>query len=162
MTIKRAHQSIYLIGVISDTHGRIPSGVSPAFQNIDLIIHAGDIGDPAVLDQLSTIAPVAAVRGNMDFGKWTERLPETKVVEIGTIVLYVLHIANRLDVDPAKSGYNAVISGHTHRPEVYQENGVYYINPGSASFPKTGQPGSAALIRIKKDRLDLELINLKP
>jgi putative phosphoesterase len=162
MTTKLAHQNSYLIGVISDTHGRIPPGVSPAFKNTDLIIHAGDIGDPAVLDQLSTIAPVAAVRGNMDFGKWAEQLPETKVVEIGPIVLYVLHIANRLDVDPAKFGYKAVISGHTHRPDVYEENGVTFINPGSASFPKAGQPGSAALIRIKEDRLNLKLIDLKP
>ena len=98
----------------------------------------------------------------MDFGKWAEQLPETKVVEIGSIVLYVLHIANRLDVDPAKSGYKAVISGHTHRPDVYEKNGVTFINPGSASFPKIGQPESAALIRIKEGRLDLKLIDLKP
>ena len=161
MTIKLKHQNSYLIGVISDTHGRLPSGVPQAFENADLIIHAGDIGDQKVLDQLSKIAPVVAVRGNMDIGKWAGQLPETEVVEIGQIVLYVLHIANRLDLDPEKSGFKAVISGHTHRPDVYEENGVTFINPGSASYPKSGQPRSAALIQIKENRLDLKLIDLK-
>ena len=161
MTIKLEHQDIYHIGVISDTHGRIPSGVPQAFKDVDLIIHAGDIGDQAVLDQLSKIAPVAAVRGNMDFGKWAGELPETEVVEIGQIVLYVLHIINRLDIEPQKFGYKAVISGHTHRPDVYEENGVTFINPGSASYPKSGQPGSVALIQIKEDHLDLKRIDLK-
>ncbi|MEJ2728557.1 MAG: metallophosphoesterase family protein [Deltaproteobacteria bacterium] len=161
MMIKLEHQNSFHIGVISDTHGRIPSGVLQAFKNVDLIIHAGDIGDQAVLDQLSKIAPVAAVRGNMDFGKWAAQLPETEVVEIGQTVLYVLHIVNRLDIEPEKSGYKAVISGHTHRPDVHEENGVTFINPGSASYPKFGQPGSVALIQIKEDHLDSKLIDLK-
>jgi len=161
MKIKLTHQNSCLIGVISDTHGRIPSGLSPVFENVDLIIHAGDIGDEAVLDQLSKIAPVAAVRGNMDFGKWAEKLPEREVIEIGPVVLYVLHIPNRIDVDPEKSGFKAVISGHTHRPDVFEENGVTFINPGSASYPKFGQPGSAALIQINGDRLEVNLIDLK-
>ena len=161
MTVKLAHQNSYLIGAISDTHGRIPADVPQAFRDVDLIIHAGDVGDQTVLDQLSKIAPVVAVRGNMDFGKWAEKLPETEIVEIGQIVLYVLHIANRLDVDPEKSGFKAVISGHTHRPDIYEDNGVTFINPGSASYPKSGQPGSAALIRIKQDGLDLKFIDFK-
>jgi len=161
MTIKLTHQNSYLIGVISDTHGHIPSEVPSAFKNVDLIIHAGDIGAEAVLDQLSKIAPLAAVRGNMDFGKWAGKLPEREVIEIGPVVLYVLHIANRLDVDPENSGFKAVISGHTHCPDVYEENGVTFINPGSASYPKSGQPGSAALIQIKGDRLGVKLIDLK-
>ena len=151
----------YSIGVISDTHGRVPSGIPNAFKGVDLIIHAGDIGEQAVLDKLSKIAPVAAVRGNMDFGKWTRRLPETEVIEIGQIVLYVLHIANRLDADPVKTGFKAVISGHTHRPDVSEKNGVMFINPGSASYPKFGQPASAALILIKGDNLSVKHIRLK-
>lgn len=151
----------YSIGVISDTHGRIPSGIPNAFKGVDLIIHAGDIGEQAVLDKLSKIAPVAAVRGNMDFGKWTRRLPETEVIEIGQIILYVLHIANRLDADPVKTGFKAVISGHTHRPDVSEKNGVMFINPGSASYPKFGQPASAALILIKGDNLSVKHIRLK-
>jgi putative phosphoesterase len=151
----------YSIGVISDTHGRVPSGIPNAFKGVDLIIHAGDIGEQAVLDKLSKIAPVAAVRGNMDFGKWTRRLPETEVVEIGQIILYVLHIANRLDADPVKTGFKAVISGHTHRPDVSEKNGVMFINPGSASYPKFGHPASAALILIKGDNLSVKHIRLK-
>ena len=151
----------YSIGVISDTHGRIPSGIPNAFKGVDLIIHAGDIGEQAVLDELSKIAPVAAVRGNMDFGKWTRRLPETEVIEIGQIILYVLHIANRLDADPVKTGFKAVISGHTHRPDVSEKNGVMFINPGSASYPKFGHPASAALILIKGDNLSVKHIRLK-
>ena len=151
----------YSIGVISDTHGRISSGVPKAFKDVDLIIHAGDIGDEKVLDKLLKIAPVVAVRGNMDFGKWTGQLPETEIIEIGQIVLYVLHIANRLDADPGKDGFKAVISGHTHRPDVYERNGVTFINPGSASYPKFGHPASAALIQIRGDSLSVKLIRLK-
>ena len=161
MAKKLASKDNYSIGVISDTHGRIPSGVPSAFEGVDLIIHAGDIGEEAVLDKLSKIAPVAAVRGNMDFGKWASRLPETEVIEIGQIVLYVLHIESRLDADPDKNGFKAVISGHTHRPDVYEKNGVMFINPGSASYPKFGHPASAALIQIKGDALSVKLICLK-
>lgn len=151
----------YSIGVISDTHGQIPSGVPQAFKNVDLIIHAGDIGNEAVLDELSKIAPVMAVRGNMDFGNWASQLPETEIIKMGDIVLVVLHIVNRLNADPEKTGYKAVISGHTHRPDVYEKNGVTFINPGSASYPKFGHPGSVALIHIKGDNLNVKLIHLK-
>lgn len=161
MAKKLASKDNYSIGVIADTHGRIPSEVPSAFKGVDLIIHAGDIGEESVLDKLSKIAPVAAVRGNMDFGKWTSRLPETEVIEIGQIVLYVLHIGSRLDADPDKTGFKAVISGHTHRPDVCKKNGVMFINPGSASYPKFGHPASAALIQIKGDALSVKLICLK-
>jgi hypothetical protein len=154
-------KNTYAIGVISDTHGRLPSGVPKAFHEVDLIIHAGDIGEQAVLDKLSKIAPVVAVRGNMDFGKWARQLPETEIIEIGQIVLYVLHIAGRLDADPSKTDFKAVISGHTHRPDVSEKNGMMHINPGSASYPKFGHPASAALIQIKGDDLRVEIIRLK-
>jgi hypothetical protein len=161
MPLKLKHQNSYLIGVISDTHGQVPSGIPNAFKNTDLIIHAGDIGDEKVFDRLSKIAPVVAVRGNMDFGKWASQLPETEIIEVGPIILYVLHIVNRLDADPAKAGFKVVISGHTHRPDIIEKNGITFINPGSASYPKFGQPASAALIQIKGDRLDAKIIDLK-
>ena len=161
MVKKLEFKDNYSIGVISDTHGRIPSGVPNAFKGVDLIIHAGDVGEEAVLDKLSKIAPIAAVRGNMDFGKWASRLPEKEVIEIGQLVLYVLHVESRLDADPDKSGFKAVISGHTHRPDVYEKNGVMFINPGSASYPKFGHPASAALIQIRGDDLSVKLIRLK-
>jgi hypothetical protein len=161
MAIKFDFKDNYLIGVISDTHGHVPPGLQRAFEKVDLIIHAGDIGDEKVLDKLSKIAAVMAVRGNMDFGKWTRQLPETEVVEIGQIVLYVLHIEHRLDVDPNKAGFKAIISGHTHRPDVYEQSGVTFLNPGSASYPKFGNPASAALIQIQGDSLGVKLIRLK-
>jgi hypothetical protein len=161
MAIKFDFKDNYLIGVISDTHGYVPPGLQRAFEKVDLIIHAGDIGDEKVLDKLSKIAAVVAVRGNMDFGKWTRQLPETEIVEIGQIVLYVLHIEHRLDVDPNKAGFKAIISGHTHRPDVYEESGVTFLNPGSASYPKFGNPASAALIQIQGDSLGVKLIRLK-
>jgi len=161
MAIKFDFKDNYLIGVISDTHGHVPPGLQRAFEKVDLIIHAGDIGDEKVLDKLSKIAAVVAVRGNMDFGKWTRQLPETEIVEIGQIVLYVLHIEHRLDVDPNKAGFKAIISGHTHRPDVYEQSGVTFLNPGSASYPKFGNPASAALIQIQGDSLGVKLIRLK-
>jgi putative phosphoesterase len=106
------------VGVISDTHGLLrPEGVA-ALHGVVLIIHAGDIGSPAVLTTLQTIAPVTAVRGNNDHGPWAKALPETSVVETGGLALYVLHDANGLDLDPSVSGFAAVISGHSHKPSL--------------------------------------------
>ena len=152
---------IHSIGVISDTHGRLPSGVAKAFKKVDLIVHAGDIGDETVIARLEKIAPVLAVRGNMDYGNWTHQLPSTEIIEIGHMALAVTHIANRLNENPKKAGYKAVISGHTHRPDVFEKDGITFINPGSASYPKLGHPGSAALIHIKGADLSVEFIRLK-
>ena len=160
MVIKLEPRDNYSIGVISDTHGRLSAGVPNAFVNADLIIHAGDIGEKKVLDTLLKIAPVAAVRGNMDFGRWTHTLPETEIVEMGRIVLYVVHISNQRDPYPPGASYKAVISGHTHRPDVYEKNGVTFINPGSASYPKFGNPASVAMIQIKGNNLGVKLIQL--
>ena len=161
MVKKLDPKSNYAIGVISDTHGHIPPWVPKAFHEVDLIIHAGDIGEQTVLNKLSKIAPVVAVRGNMDFGKWTQQLPESEIIEIGQIVLYLLHIESRLGADPSATDFKAVISGHTHRPNVYEKNGIMFINPGSASYPKFGHPASAALIQIKGDDLQVQIIRPK-
>ena len=161
MTIKFEAKENFLIGVLSDTHGHVPSGLPKAFKNADLIIHAGDIGDEKVLDELSQTAPTVAVRGNMDFGKWTKRLPDEETIEIGSIILYVLHNSGRLNIDPNHAGFKAVISGHTHRPEVYEKNGIRFLNPGSASYPKFGNPASAGLIQIRGDALSIKLVKLK-
>jgi putative phosphoesterase len=151
----------YLIGVISDTHGHLPAGVAKAFKEVDLIIHAGDIGDETVLAELEKIAPVLAVRGNMDYGDWARQLAATEILKIGPVALAVTHIAGRLNQEPQKAGFQAVISGHTHRPDLYQKNGITFINPGSASYPKFDQPGSAAVIQIKGADLSVEFIRLK-
>lgn len=150
-----------LIGVISDTHGHLPAAARKAFKKVSLIIHAGDIGDQKVIDDLSKIAPTVAVRGNMDFGKWADRLPKTEIIEIGQIVLYVLHNLHRLDVEPNEAGFRAVIVGHTHRPDAYENNGITFLNPGSASFPKFGNPAAVAFLHLKRDTLRAQLIELK-
>jgi putative phosphoesterase len=161
MTTKLEAKENFLIGVISDTHGHVPFGVQKAFKDADLIIHAGDIGDEKVLGQLSQIAPIIAVRGNMDYGKWAKRLPDEETIEIGSIVLYVHHNPGRLDIDPNLAGLKAVITGHTHRPEAYEKNGINFLNPGSASYPKFGSPASAGLIQIRGDALNIKLVRLK-
>lgn len=136
------------IGVISDTHGYLPKGVVDAFDRVERIIHAGDIDHPQVLDQLRGIAPVTAVRGNMDSGAWAERLPRYDMIQVGGIHLYVLHIVERLDIDPASAGVRVVITGHSHRPMNEEQGGVLFFNPGSACFPRHGTPPSVGIIEI--------------
>ena len=150
-----------LIGVISDTHSRLPRSAVKVFGNVDLIIHAGDIGEPDILKTLEKIAPTKAVRGNMDTGNWALKLPKNDVIKIGQIVLYVLHDVNGLKLQSDSTAYNAVISGHTHRPAVEKMRGVLYINPGSAVQPRFGYPPSVALLRIKNNAVQARLIELK-
>lgn len=114
--------------MISDTHGLLRPQAIDALAGSDLILHAGDVGDPAILDALRRIAPVTAVRGNIDTGEWANALPDTALVQ----GIYVLHNLRELDVDPAAAGYRAVLSGHSHKPGSYRKNGVLYINPGIA------------------------------
>jgi hypothetical protein len=151
----------FLIGVLSDTHGHLTSGVQKAFEKVDLIIHAGDIGEQNVLSTLKKMAPTVAIRGNMDYGKWANRLSKTEIIEIGQVVLHVFHIAHRLDVAPNNAGSKVIISGHTHRPDVYEKNGILFLNPGSASYPKFGNPASVALLKLQGEALDVRLIELK-
>jgi putative phosphoesterase len=150
----------YLIGVISDTHGHVPAGVQKAFEKVDLIIHAGDIGDEKVLNGLSRIAPVVAVRGNMDFGKWANNLPKSEIIEIGPIVVYVLHMADRLNLASGGSDFKVIISGHTHRPEISEKGKITFLNPGSASYPKFGHPASVALLKLNGGALNVRLVKL--
>ena len=147
----------YLIGVVADTHGHLRAEVVRALKGVDLIIHAGDIGKPEVLEALGRIAPVRAVRGNMD-GYWASGLPETEVVEAGDFLLYVLHDVFRLDIDPAAAGFAAVINGHTHTATIENRKGVLYLNPGSAASFKSG--ATMALLRIRGNSLQAEVVEL--
>jgi hypothetical protein len=147
-----------LIGVISDTHGQLRPEALKAFQETDLIIHAGDIGKPEVLEALRLVAPVYAVRGNMDAGVWALELPETEVVEIGEVLLYVLHDANRLDLDPAAAGFSCVISGHTHRPSIDNRKGVLFLNPGTAG--PFSSKGTVALLHLRGSSLEAQVVEL--
>ncbi|MGD8369181.1 MAG: metallophosphoesterase family protein [Desulfobacterales bacterium] len=150
----------FLIGIISDTHGLLRPEAEEALAGVDLIVHAGDIDVSTVIEGLEKIAPVQAVRGNMDFGPLHKRLPDTAVVEAGGHSLYVLHDLHRLDLDPAAAGFDAVVFGHSHRPLVEEKNGVLFVNPGSAGPRRFGKPVSVARMTLQNGRLSAKIIEL--
>ena len=148
------------IGVISDTHGLLRPAAVAALAGSTLIIHAGDVGKPEILTALREVAPVVAVRGNVDRGAWAWELPETEVVEIEQARLYVLHDLMMLDLDPTAAGFQAVISGHSHQPSLEHRDGVLYLNPGSAGPRRFTLPISVALVRIEGAALEIQLVEL--
>jgi uncharacterized protein len=147
-------------GVISDTHGVLVPEAQKILMGADLIVHAGDIDTPTVLNELNRIAPVVAVQGNMDRGDWASHLRETETIEIGEYFLYVLHDVSRLDLDPSAAGIHAVIHGHTHQPSDVLDNGVRLLNPGSATHPRRNTPPSLMMLYITCTGLRTELIHL--
>jgi len=149
------------IGVISDTHGLLRPQAVEALRSSALIIHAGDVGRPEILDELRRIAPVIAVRGNVDRDAWAESLPLSEIVEHDDVRLYVLHILEDLDLDPPTAGFHAVITGHTHRPKMETKEGVLYFNPGSAGPRRFDLPVSLGRISINDGRLVGELVYLQ-
>lgn len=149
------------IGIVSDTHGLVRPGLLEALSGVEMIIHAGDVGSPEVLDLLRAHAPVLAVRGNMDGGPWARELRETEVVEVDGSLLYVLHDAHELDLDPAAAGFRAVISGHSHQPSLRRRGGVLFLNPGSAGPRRFRLPVSAAILRLDGEALEAELIEIE-
>ena len=150
------------MGVISDTHGLVRPEAAAALRGSDLIVHAGDVGKPDVLDALREIAPVYAVRGNVDRGEWAADLPLTQAVEVGRVRLFVLHELGKLDLDPAAAGFAAVISGHSHRPALDLRDGVLFLNPGSAGPRRFRLPVALARLRVRDGRAAAELIELDP
>ena len=149
------------IGVISDTHGLLRPQAVAALQGSALIVHAGDVGSPEILDELRRIAPVIAVRGNVDSGTWAARLPHSEIVEHDAIRLYVIHILEDLDLDPPTAGFHAVITGHTHRPKMESKDGVLYFNPGSAGPRRFDLPVSVGRLSVADGKLRGELIYLQ-
>jgi putative phosphoesterase len=141
------------IGILSDTHGQLRPAVLRAFRNVGMILHAGDVGDPAILRELEQLAPVYAVRGNMDQGVLFERLPSTRLLDHNDISIYLLHDLHRLDINPVSSGVQMIAHGHTHRANVEQRQGVWYINPGVAG-PTRGR-GRPTVVVVE---LESELI----
>lgn len=154
------YQLLVLIGVISDTHGLLRPQALDALRGSDLIIHAGDIGDPAILTVLRKLAPVHAIRGNVDTEAWAKRIPETEVVEMGQMLFYVIHNVHDLDLNPGAAGFAAVISGHSHKPSIDRRDGVLYFNPGSAGPRRFSLPISVGRLRIDEGSLTPELITL--
>lgn len=148
------------VGLISDTHGLMRPEALAALQRSDLIIHAGDVGAPGIIEQLRGLAPVIAVRGNVDKGVWASRLPATAVAEAGSALIYVLHDIAQLDLDPAASGFNVVVSGHSHKPGHTERNGVMYLNPGSAGPRRFQLPVTVARLNLWSLPWKVEFIDL--
>ena len=148
------------IGLISDTHGLLRPEAVAALQGCAQIIHAGDIGKPQVLDGLRAIAPLEAIRGNIDTADWALELPERLDLRIGGLTLHVLHDLKQMDIDPLAAGIDVVIAGHSHKPKVERRDGVLYINPGSAGPRRFSLPISLALLELNDGDAQVELISL--
>ncbi len=149
------------IGLISDTHGLLRQEAVQALRGSELIIHAGDVGKPEILEELRKIAPVVAVRGNVDTEPWARALPETAVVEAGAATIYVLHDVNALDLNPAASGFRIVVSGHSHKPGKTERDGVLYVNPGSAGPRRFQLPVTVARLNLEEEPLNPEFVDLE-
>jgi uncharacterized protein len=150
-----------ILGVISDTHGLLRPEAVAALGGSDRIVHAGDIGVPAILNALALIAPVTAIRGNIDTGVWARALPKTEVVEAGGVLIYILHDLGQLDLRPEAAGFRAVIYGHSHQPKIEQKNAVLYFNPGSAGPRRFQLPVSLGKLIIEDGQVRAELMKLE-
>lgn len=154
-------QSSIEIGVISDTHTVVRPQVADAFRGVTRIVHAGDVGSPLVIAELQAIAPVTAVRGNVDQGRWADPLPDTEIVEVGGALIYILHDLADLPVDPRAAGFAAVIYGHSHKPETHWRDGVLYVNPGSAGPRRFASPITVARLQITAGTVRTEIIPIE-
>jgi putative phosphoesterase len=153
-------ETVRRIGVVSDTHGLVRPEALAALDGSELILHAGDIGSPEVLDALRGIAPVVAVRGNNDTGAWARKLPREEVIETGALSIYLLHDLKEIDLDPAAAGFRVVVSGHSHQPSIREEDGVLFVNPGSAGPRRFTLPVSVANLKIAGVRAEAEWVAL--
>lgn len=149
-----------IIGLISDTHGLMRPEALAALRGSDLIIHAGDAGEPEILEQLRAVAPLVVVRGNVDKGAWADRLPLTAVVETSSARIYVLHDIQQLDLDPAAAKLGIVVSGHSHKPGHTKRSGVLYLNPGSAGPRRFRLPITVARLDLRPSPWSFDLIHL--
>jgi uncharacterized protein len=147
-----------IIGVISDTHGLLRPEAVELLRGSEHIIHAGDIGAPEIIPELRKIAPVTAIRGNVDTQTWARGFAETEVVELGGLHIYVIHDANALDLNPKAAGFAAVISGHSHQPKQEIKNGVLYFNPGSAGPRRFKLPISVGRMEIVDGKVSAEIL----
>jgi uncharacterized protein len=148
------------VGLISDTHGLLRPEAAAFLRGSDLIVHAGDICDPAVLAALRAIAPTTAVRGNNDRGAWADALRESELIEVGGIVLYAIHDLDAIDIDPAAAGVRVVVSGHSHRPCREERGGVLFVNPGSAGPRRFSLPISIAELNVEGGAVSTRCVEL--
>jgi uncharacterized protein len=156
----RRRPAEHVVGVISDTHGLMRPQALDALRGSERILHAGDIGAPAVLTALSAIAPVTAIRGNNDREAWARDLPDTAVVELGGAQLYLLHDVHAIDLDPRAAGFAAVITGHSHRPAISDRQGTLFVNPGSAGPRRFTLPVAVARLYVRAGTVRGELVIL--
>jgi uncharacterized protein len=148
------------IGLISDTHGLLRPEALRALEGSELIIHAGDVGKLEILEALKALAPVVAVKGNVDTEAWASALPETEVVETNIATIYVLHDVQALDLDPAAAGFHIIVSGHSHRPARTEQDGILYINPGSAGPRRFQLPVTVARLDLGKSPWEVDFVKL--
>ena len=150
-----------IVGVISDTHGLLRPEAMAALQGVDYVLHAGDVGDPQILDQLRTIAPLTAIRGNIDRSGPCADLPATEAIELGGHLIYLVHAIADLDLDPEAARIAVVISGHSHKPSIQQKGPVLLLNPGSAGPRRFSLPVSVALLRLTPEGVAAEIVKLE-
>jgi uncharacterized protein len=148
------------IGVISDTHGLLRPEAVAALHGVQQILHAGDVGGREILEALSRIAPVTAVRGNVDRDRWAATLPATEIVEIAGVSIYMLHDLAQLDLKPEAAGFRVVVYGHSHRPKMEEKNGVLYFNPGSAGRRRFRLPVSIGRLEVQAGQVRAEFVRL--
>jgi len=151
-----------IVGVISDTHGLLRPEAFSALRGSDYIIHAGDVGDPAILTQLHRLGPVTAIRGNVDRGAWAGKLPSTNVLEIGGVTIHILHNLNELDLKPEAAGFDVVVYGHTHVAKAEIKSGVLYFNPGSAGPRRFRLPITVGRLTVKDRKVLGEILEIVP
>jgi len=149
-----------IIGVISDTHGLLRPEALVALRGSDYIIHAGDIGDPAILTKLAAIAPVTAIRGNVDREAWALQVPATNVLEVCDVSIYVLHNLQELDLKPEAAGFAVIVYGHSHSAKQEMKNGLLYFNPGSAGPRRFSLPVTIGRLRVKEGRVSGEIVEI--
>lgn len=155
------NKEIKILGLISDTHGLLREEAVQALRGSDLILHAGDVGRLEILTRLKDIAPVVAVRGNVDTDAWGRSLPLTEAVSAGPAMIYMIHILKDLDVNPAAGGFQIVVSGHSHKPGQVEKDGVLYINPGSAGPRRFYLPVTVARLDLTAKKWNAEFIHLE-
>ncbi len=148
------------IGVIADTHGLLRPEALAALKGCDHILHLGDIGPESLLDQLRALAPLDVVRGNNDTGDWADALPDTLLLELGGLRLYLIHDLKQLAVDPRAEGFDVVLAGHSHKPLNEVRDGVLYLNPGSAGPRRFKLPIALAILALTDGKAEVEMISL--
>lgn len=149
-----------LVGVISDTHGLLRPEALTALAGVEHILHAGDVGDPRILDALQKVAPVTAIRGNIDCWGDCAELPPTDAVELGGRLFYLVHSVTDLDIHPAVAGVAVVVSGHSHKPSIHSRDGVMFLNPGSAGPRRFNLPVTIALVTVSEEKLEARIADL--